>query len=50
VCRELILISIVTGGGTVSDARMRLMRCFCHHHKGVERKKKLCDAISRIMG
>lgn len=49
VCKEFILFLIVTGGGTVSAAKMRLVRRVCLQHKGIESKKKLCGAVSRIM-
>jgi hypothetical protein len=44
----LFIFPIVAGRGTVSGIKMRPIRRICHHHKGIEDKKKLCDAISRI--
>jgi hypothetical protein len=43
-----LFFSIVAGRGTVSAITMRPMRRFCHHHKRIDDKKKLRDAISRI--
>jgi hypothetical protein len=49
MCKELILFLIVSDRGTASAANMRLTRRVCLQHKGIESKKKLCGAVSRIM-
>jgi hypothetical protein len=49
MCKEFILFFILTGGGTVSAEKMRFMRCVCLQDKGLESKKKLSGAVSRIM-